>query len=605
MCPVSMAGKLLGKGGQTIRALRDHSGARIILHDAEPDKDSRTISITGSEPQVETAVSAIKEALEDHGVMAGWDIPGPGANGGFVQPPPPSLHTEQHFSCPTGSAGQLIGKKGETIRTIRERSGARVLLHDLEAGAETRAISISGSEAQVRCAVRMINQTFLSSMNGHNVGPLSFGPNGEYLGGGPIAEDYGGAAHVSALHMGATLDEKLSQWVLAKRSRDFHSADRLREELRLLGVDAEAARPAWPSQMTAEQLHKSNCSLPSPAEHVPSTGGPKQESLLSCPSTVAGRVLGKGGSTIKSIRERSGARVILYDQEEGQDTRVIGITGTEAQVQLAATLVTAAIAEGDALQLGYVPTGYVDVDVGAMQARCSPSASSVGCTTGAGPMDVSNGFGLAGSSMAGIAMAGVYPTVPAQAAQYGLPAVYGDGLATAVAQGTGQAHQMAPSLLACQPAAELQQQPLQQQRQKHLQRRQSQDQEWEQRRRLHPSPVEAAATGVPTPPARRTLSSAAPTANPGTPASAEAVHEAEEEVNASVWCPFRTANRLAGQNGQTMKVIRDTSGAKVVVHEAEPGSDNRLIAIMGTSAQVNAARELLNKMMLLVDGNTE
>ena len=39
------------------------------------------------------------------------------------------------------------------------------------------------------------------------------------------------------------IDAKLEEWVSAKRSRDFATADRLRDELRASGVDAEAARP--------------------------------------------------------------------------------------------------------------------------------------------------------------------------------------------------------------------------------------------------------------------------------------------------------------------------------------------------------------------------
>uniref|UniRef100_A0A7S3BHC9 Uncharacterized protein n=1 Tax=Haptolina ericina TaxID=156174 RepID=A0A7S3BHC9_9EUKA len=39
-------------------------------------------------------------------------------------------------------------------------------------------------------------------------------------------------------------EEKLSHWVAAKRAKEYNTADRLREELRAIGIDAEKARPA-------------------------------------------------------------------------------------------------------------------------------------------------------------------------------------------------------------------------------------------------------------------------------------------------------------------------------------------------------------------------
>ena len=37
------------------------------------------------------------------------------------------------------------------------------------------------------------------------------------------------------------MEAKLAKWVAAKRARDFATADKLRDELRKAGVDAEAA----------------------------------------------------------------------------------------------------------------------------------------------------------------------------------------------------------------------------------------------------------------------------------------------------------------------------------------------------------------------------
>ena len=291
-CPTNSAGKLIGKGGQTIKALRDHSGARIILHDVEPGRDTRIISISGSEQQVNIAVAAVQEVFEEAGVVHGVQVVEPGklgASGGFGRPPPPSLQTEVHLSCPVAAAGQLIGKKGETIRMIRERSGAKVVLHDIENGIETRTIGVSGSESAVQTAVAMIKETFMAAMSG---GVAEFGPNcgptGDYGGGGAQSL----SSEPSEAGMGSSVDDKLARWVLAKRTKDFQTADRLREELRVLGIDAELARPPWPTHHQSTNSNNSAGLTASFSGHQPSPQtGPKQEFLLSCPTASAGKLL--------------------------------------------------------------------------------------------------------------------------------------------------------------------------------------------------------------------------------------------------------------------------------------------------------------------------
>ena len=48
-----------------------------------------------------------------------------------------------------------------------------------------------------------------------------------------------------------------------------------------------------------------------------------------CPSDKIGRVIGKGGSTIKSMRQASGARIEVDDSKANYDECLIIITTTE------------------------------------------------------------------------------------------------------------------------------------------------------------------------------------------------------------------------------------------------------------------------------------
>lgn len=48
-----------------------------------------------------------------------------------------------------------------------------------------------------------------------------------------------------------------------------------------------------------------------------------------CPFSKIGRVIGKGGATIKSIRQASGARIEVDDTKEDKNECIITITATE------------------------------------------------------------------------------------------------------------------------------------------------------------------------------------------------------------------------------------------------------------------------------------
>ncbi|RZS13483.1 hypothetical protein BHM03_00045082 [Ensete ventricosum] len=74
---------------------------------------------------------------------------------------------------------------------------------------------------------------------------------------------------------------------------------------------------------------------PSALPIVPGYGGPTQsEDLILrvlCPSDKIGRVIGKGGSTIKSIRQSTGAKISVDDTKDDTDECVITVTSTEVR----------------------------------------------------------------------------------------------------------------------------------------------------------------------------------------------------------------------------------------------------------------------------------
>lgn len=72
---------------------------------------------------------------------------------------------------------------------------------------------------------------------------------------------------------------------------------------------------------------------PSTLPILPGYGGPAHSEDLVirvlCPSDKIGRVIGKGGSTVKSIRQSSGARIDVDDTKGDTDECIITVTSTE------------------------------------------------------------------------------------------------------------------------------------------------------------------------------------------------------------------------------------------------------------------------------------
>ena len=78
--------------------------------------------------------------------------------------------------------------------------------------------------------------------------PPSYGNYAPSYGGGPSYAHHPAphAAPPSSSQYDPATEAKLTQWVSAKRAKDFYTADRLREELRAGGVDPDTARPFNP-----------------------------------------------------------------------------------------------------------------------------------------------------------------------------------------------------------------------------------------------------------------------------------------------------------------------------------------------------------------------
>lgn len=88
------------------------------------------------------------------GDMGGqWNQGGGGGGGGGGE------QTTTQVTIPKDLAGSIIGKGGERIRQIRQRSGASIKIDDPLPGSNDRIITISGNQSQINFAQFLLQES--------------------------------------------------------------------------------------------------------------------------------------------------------------------------------------------------------------------------------------------------------------------------------------------------------------------------------------------------------------------------------------------------------------------------------------------------------------
>jgi RNA-binding protein Nova len=138
------AGTIIGRGGATISSIQSKSGARVKVSNSKdyfPGTENRVVAISGGMPQVSQATLAVlHEVFNDSEAGRSGDA---------------NIQTSVDLIIPDMSCGLVIGKGGENIKALQDRSGARLQLTPKERqamGTEERILAVTGTIAQVRNA---------------------------------------------------------------------------------------------------------------------------------------------------------------------------------------------------------------------------------------------------------------------------------------------------------------------------------------------------------------------------------------------------------------------------------------------------------------------
>lgn len=259
-------GSIIGKKGESVKKMREESGARINI--SEGNCPERIITLAGPTNAIFKAFAMIIDKLEE-------DISSSMTNSTAASRPPVTLR----LVVPASQCGSLIGKGGCKIKEIRESTGAQVqVAGDMLPNSTERAITIAGIPQSIIECVKQICVVMLESPPKGVTIPYRPKPS--------IPQP-----DLTKLHQ---LAMQQSHFPMSHGNTGFS------------GLDASA-------QTTSHEL--------------------------TIPNDLIGCIIGRQGAKINEIRQMSGAQIKIANPVEGSTDRQVTITGSAASISLAQYLI--------------------------------------------------------------------------------------------------------------------------------------------------------------------------------------------------------------------------------------------------------------------------
>ena len=156
-------GLVIGRGGETIKQLQLETNCHISI-EKQPNSDGkRIVTLSGTPQQIQTAEQAI------HYRMQGGRPGGPIQHNTQHQSSPNQYSSPRNnisddrsevISVPNDAVGILIGKGGETIRSMQSGSGANIQIQkdvDRDRSTDQRLITLNGTPQQRDAAKQLID----------------------------------------------------------------------------------------------------------------------------------------------------------------------------------------------------------------------------------------------------------------------------------------------------------------------------------------------------------------------------------------------------------------------------------------------------------------
>ncbi|XP_035314857.1 poly(rC)-binding protein 2 isoform X17 [Cricetulus griseus] len=342
-------GSIIGKKGESVKKMREESGARINI--SEGNCPERIITLAGPTNAIFKAFAMIIDKLEE-------DISSSMTNSTAASRPPVTLR----LVVPASQCGSLIGKGGCKIKEIRESTGAQVqVAGDMLPNSTERAITIAGIPQSIIECVKQICVVMLETLSQSPPKGVTI-PYRPKPSSSPVIFAGG---QLTKLHQ---LAMQQSHFPMTHGNTGFSA-----------GLDASA-------QTTSHEL--------------------------TIPNDLIGCIIGRQGAKINEIRQMSGAQIKTANPVEGSTDRQVTITGSAASISLAQYLINVSLENAKPSSQAASVTIPDHLSINLSQPSTPSSSSSSSTTTPS--------LATAGTSDAPSSLPNPLPTAPCVSSLLGM-----------------------------------------------------------------------------------------------------------------------------------------------------------------------------------------
>ncbi|XP_060051220.1 poly(rC)-binding protein 2 isoform X14 [Erinaceus europaeus] len=355
-------GSIIGKKGESVKKMREESGARINI--SEGNCPERIITLAGPTNAIFKAFAMIIDKLEE-------DISSSMTNSTAASRPPVTLR----LVVPASQCGSLIGKGGCKIKEIRESTGAQVqVAGDMLPNSTERAITIAGIPQSIIECVKQICVVMLETLSQSPPKGVTI-PYRPKPSSSPVIFAGG---QLTKLHQ---LAMQQSHFPMTHGNTGFSGIESSSPEVKgyWAGLDASA-------QTTSHEL--------------------------TIPNDLIGCIIGRQGAKINEIRQMSGAQIKIANPVEGSTDRQVTITGSAASISLAQYLINVSLENAKPSSQAASVTIPDHLSINLSQPSTPSSSSSSSTTTPS--------LATAGTSEAPSSLPNPLPTAPCVSSLLGM-----------------------------------------------------------------------------------------------------------------------------------------------------------------------------------------
>ncbi|XP_019515247.1 PREDICTED: poly(rC)-binding protein 2 isoform X6 [Hipposideros armiger] len=355
-------GSIIGKKGESVKKMREESGARINI--SEGNCPERIITLAGPTNAIFKAFAMIIDKLEE-------DISSSMTNSTAASRPPVTLR----LVVPASQCGSLIGKGGCKIKEIRESTGAQVqVAGDMLPNSTERAITIAGIPQSIIECVKQICVVMLETLSQSPPKGVTI-PYRPKPSSSPVIFA-GGQDRYSTGSDSASFPHTTPSMCL--------NPDLEGPPLEAYTIQGQYAIP----QPDLTKLHQ----LAMQQSHFPMTHGNTGFSgldasaqttshELTIPNDLIGCIIGRQGAKINEIRQMSGAQIKIANPVEGSTDRQVTITGSAASISLAQYLINVSLENAKPSSQAASVTTPDHLSINLSQPSTPSSSSSSSTTT--------------------------------------------------------------------------------------------------------------------------------------------------------------------------------------------------------------------------------